>query len=79
MSIVANKVPGVYAAVAESVYSAKMSRLHNDSNVLCLGGRVLEPDKAWEILSTWLETPFEGGRHARRVEKVKEIEKKFLK
>lgn len=74
MSITANKVPGIRAAAVSDVYSAKMSRAHNDANVLCLGGRVVGPGLAIEILETWLRTPFEGGRHARRLEKIRRIE-----
>ncbi|MBO9360863.1 MAG: RpiB/LacA/LacB family sugar-phosphate isomerase, partial [Thermoflexus sp.] len=55
-------------------YTAKMSRAHNDANVLCLGGRVVGPGLAIEILDTWLRTPFEGGRHARRLEKIWQLE-----
>jgi ribose 5-phosphate isomerase B len=51
-----------------------MSRAHNDANVLCLGGRVVGPGLAIEILDTWLRTPFEGGRHARRLEKIRQLE-----
>jgi len=74
MSITANKVPGIRAAAVSDVYSAKMSRAHNDANILCLGGRVVGPGLAIEILETWLRTPFEGGRHARRLEKIRQIE-----
>lgn len=76
MSIAANKVPGVRAAVVSESYSARMSRAHNDANVLCLGGRVIGVGQAREILHTWLETDFEGGRHSRRVGKFREIETK---
>ncbi len=74
MAIAANKVPGIRAAAVSDVYSAKMSRAHNDANILCLGGRVVGPGLAIEILETWLRTPFEGGRHARRLEKIRQIE-----
>jgi ribose 5-phosphate isomerase B len=74
MSITANKVPGIRAAAVSDVYTAKMSRAHNDANVLCLGGRVVGPGLAIEILDTWLRTPFEGGRHARRLEKIRQLE-----
>ncbi len=74
MSIAANKVPGVRAAAISDVYSARMSRAHNDANILCMGGRVVGPGLAIEILETWLRTPFEGGRHARRLEKIRQLE-----
>ncbi len=75
VSIAANKVHGARAAVCTSEYMAEMARRHNDSNVLALGGRVLSPEAARPILKTWLETPFEGGRHSRRVQKIADIEK----
>ncbi len=74
MSIAANKVPGIRAAAVSDVYSARMSRAHNDANILCMGGRVVGPGLAIEILETWLRTPFEGGRHARRLEKIRQLE-----
>lgn len=70
MSITANRYPGVRAALGNDIFSARMSRLHNDSNVLVLGGRVVGPELAMEIVSTWLNTDFEGGRHNRRIEKI---------
>jgi ribose 5-phosphate isomerase B len=70
MSIAANKVGGVRAACCNDVYLAKMSRRHNDANVLCLGGRVIGGGLAWEIVSVWLAEEFEGKRHKRRVEKI---------
>ena len=70
MSMVANKFPGVRAAVVADDFAAELSRRHNDANVLCLGGRVIEPGKAAGLLRLWLETPFEGGRHGRRVDKI---------
>lgn len=74
MSIAANKIIGVRAAVCGDTYSARMSRLHNNANVLCLGGRVLGPGLALDIVDVWLSTEFEGGRHARRVEKIRQME-----
>jgi len=74
MAITANKVAGIRAAAVSDVYSARMSRAHNDANILCMGGRVVGPGLAIEILETWLRTPFEGGRHARRVEKIRALE-----
>ncbi|RJO63276.1 MAG: ribose 5-phosphate isomerase B [Myxococcales bacterium] len=70
MSIAANKFDGIRAALAHDAYTAKMSRLHNDANVLVLGGRVLGPGVAEEIVRVWLETPFEGGRHQKRLDKI---------
>lgn len=75
MSIVANKVPGVRAALCHEPYSARMSRLHNDANVLAMGGRVIGPELAREIARVFLETRFEGGRHQRRVEKIASLER----
>jgi ribose 5-phosphate isomerase B len=77
-SLVANKYPGVRAALCHNIYTARMSRLHNDSNVLAMGGRVLGEDLARETMKTWLETPFEGGRHSRRLAKLEEIERRIL-
>ncbi len=77
MAIAANKVPGVRAALCHDVFSAEAARSHNDANVLALGERVLGPGLAWAIVETWLRTPFAGGRHARRVEKIRKIEDKY--
>ncbi|MEW6106294.1 MAG: ribose 5-phosphate isomerase B [Bacillota bacterium] len=70
MSIVANKVPGVRAALAGDVESARLAREHNDANVLTLGARIIRLELAREIVRIFLETGFAGGRHARRVEKI---------
>ncbi len=70
MSIAANKISGVRAAVCESVEAAKYSRLHNDANVLCIGARITPIEKAKEIVKVFLETEFEGGRHASRIAKI---------
>ena len=75
MSIAANKVSGVRAALVRDVNDARMSRLHNDSNVLVLGAEGADPDRVREIVRTWWQTEFEGGRHARRIEKIATIEK----
>jgi ribose 5-phosphate isomerase B len=75
MGMIANKFKGIRATPCWDEYSARMSRQHNDSNCLTLGGRVLPPDEAVVIVGIWLETEFEGGRHAARVDKVREIEK----
>lgn len=74
MSIVANKFPGVRASLCSETYSAKMSRLHNDANVLILPGRLIDNETAREIVKVWFTTPFEGGRHQRRLDKIKAIE-----
>ncbi|MCR4406779.1 MAG: ribose 5-phosphate isomerase B [Anaerolineae bacterium] len=75
----ANKVPGVRAAMCYDLSTAINSREHNDANVLTLGGRLIGDSLAQAIVKTWLETPFGGGRHQRRVDKIMEIEKRFLR
>jgi ribose 5-phosphate isomerase B len=70
MSIAANRHAGVRAALCGDCYSAEMTRAHNDANVLCMGARVIGKGLATKILRTFLDTPFEGGRHARRLEKL---------
>ncbi len=75
MAIVANKFPQVRAVAAESEFSAKLSRSHNDTNILCLGARLLSPEYAKDIFKIWLETSFERGRHEKRIQKILEIEK----
>jgi ribose 5-phosphate isomerase B len=72
--ISANKVRGVRAALCNDLYTARYSRLHNDANVLSLGARVVGEGLADEILAVWLATPFEGGRHQRRVDEIAELE-----
>jgi ribose 5-phosphate isomerase B len=78
-AMVANKIPGVRAALCYDKASARNSREHNDSNVLTLGGRLLTPTVAADVLRLWLSTPFGGGRHAARVAKIVEVEKAYLK
>ena len=75
MAIAANKVPGIRAANAHDESEAQIIREHNDANILTLGGRVLDENTAFKIIDLWLSTPFAGGRHARRVEKIAEIER----
>jgi ribose 5-phosphate isomerase B len=75
MSIAANKFPGVRAALVQDEFTAKMCRLHNDANVLCLGERVINHDRALDIVKIWLTTEFEGGRHQNRLDKISLIEK----
>jgi ribose 5-phosphate isomerase B len=79
MSIVANKFPNIRASLCNELFSAKMSRLHNDANILVLGGRIIGKDLAKEIVRTWMTTPFEGGRHANRLKKITLIEEKTAK
>jgi ribose 5-phosphate isomerase B len=79
MSIVANKFPGVRAALVNETFSAKMSRLHNDANLLVLPGTIIEGKTAVEIVKVWFTTPFEGGRHQRRLDKIVAIEKRLCK
>src|SRR5574341_854922 len=77
MSIVANQFPGVRAALCSDIQVARTSRAHNDANVLVLGERVLDAADGLEIVRTWLDTPFDGGRHARRLQKIEELERRF--
>src|SRR5207253_9426759 len=74
ISIAANKIAGVRAAVCGESYSARLSREHNDTNVLALGARIVAPDAAVHVLETWLAAVFEGGRHQRRLDKVTALE-----
>jgi ribose 5-phosphate isomerase B len=76
MAIAANKVPGVRAATCTDLYTARMSREHNDANVLALGGRLLGDEAAAEILATWLDTAFAGGRHRQRIDKIAALERR---
>src|SRR5215831_7337293 len=73
--IAANKVAGVRAALCNDLYTARLSRAHNDANVLSMGGRIVAAALADEILTLWLETPFDGGRHQRRVDQIAEAER----
>ncbi len=78
MAIAANKLPGIRAACCTEPYSARLTRQDNDSNVLTLGARVIGPGMAREILATWLETPFAGGRHQRRLDKIAALERESM-
>lgn len=78
-AIAANKIPGIRAANCLSEFTARSSREHNDANVLTLGGRVLGTEAAKAIVKVWLETWFGGGRHQSRINKISEIEKRYLK
>ena len=73
MSMVANKFPRVRAALCQDLFSAEMSRRHNDANILVLGGRVIGESLALAVVQKWLEIPFDGGRHQKRLEKFDEI------
>lgn len=75
MSIAANKVKGVRCSLCHDVYSARLTREHNDANVLAMGERVIGPGLATEIAKVWLTTEFTGGRHARRIGKISDYEK----
>ncbi|MCD6571574.1 MAG: ribose 5-phosphate isomerase B [Deltaproteobacteria bacterium] len=77
MSMCANRIPGVRGSLCSDPYTAKMSRLHNDSNCLIMGGRVIGEAIAKEIVDAWLSTPFEGGRHKGRLEKIELIPSKI--
>lgn len=78
MSIVANKLKNIRAALCNDLFTAKMSRLHNDANILCIGARVIGSDLAKEIVKVWLTTSFEGERHLKRLEKINLIERKVI-
>ena len=75
MSLAANKVNGIRAAACSEHFSAKYTRAHNDANALCLGGRVVGPGLAAELVEIFLSTPFEGGRHQKRIDKVMALER----
>lgn len=77
MSIVANKFPGVRAALCTDVETARLSRMHNNANVLVLAGRRTDVESAVAIAGVWLTTPFEGGRHERRLNKIRNIEEEM--
>jgi len=79
MAIVANKFRGIRATPCTDGYLSEMSRRHNDSNCLTLGGRILPLDEALHIVDIWLETGYEGGRHQRRIDKISRIEEKNFK
>lgn len=77
ISIAANKVPGIRAALVTDVFMARMAKEHNNANILVLGGRVLDEQKACDLVGAWLDAAFEGGRHQGRLDKIAEIEKKY--
>lgn len=74
MSILANKFDNVRAALVSDVYTARMAKEHNDANILVIGGRIVGKGLAREIIKTWLDAKFEGGRHQRRLDKIKDVE-----
>ncbi len=74
ISISANKVKGIRCALCHNEYTAKMTAMHNNSNILAMGGRVVTPEQAVNIVKAWLDTPFEGGRHINRINLISEIE-----
>lgn len=74
ISIAANKVKGIRAACCSDYFSAKYTRMHNDANILCMGGRVVGPGLAQELVEVFLNTQFEGGRHSRRIEQIAQLE-----
>jgi ribose 5-phosphate isomerase B len=76
MCITANKVPGVRAAAVSEPASARLAREHNDANVLCMGGRIVGVELARQILDAWLAASFQGGRHQRRVDQIRQLEDK---
>jgi ribose 5-phosphate isomerase B len=78
-AIVANKVPGVRAVPCYNEFVARSSREHNDANVLSIGSKVLGIEMVKSIVNLWLNTPFAGGRHLPRVNKISDVEKRFLK
>jgi ribose 5-phosphate isomerase B len=79
MSIVANKFPGVRAALVADPYMAKMAKEHNNANILVLGGRVLDDNEAREMVASWLDAKFEGGRHQGRLDKIAALEKELYR
>lgn len=79
ISIVANKIPGIRAALVTNVFMARMAKEHNNANVLALGGRVIDQSQACEMIAAWLDAAFEGGRHQARLDKIAQLEKSFCR
>lgn len=77
MSIAANKIPGIRAALVTDVFMARMAKEHNNANILVLGGRVLDEQIACDLVGAWLDSTFEGGRHQSRLDKISALEKKY--
>lgn len=78
MSIMANKVPGIRAAVVHDTFSAEATRAHNDSNILCMGERVIGSGLALEIVKKWIHTEFEAGKHGNRIQFIRDYEQRHL-
>ena len=76
ISIAANKIDGIRAAHCHDVYSAEMTKRHNNANVICMGGRVIGRELAFKIIDAWLDAEFEGGRHQKRIDKIHTLENK---
>lgn len=76
ISIAANKIPGIRAAVCQDLYTARLCRQHNDANIVAIGSRITAPELAWELVKTFISTEYEAGRHGLRIEKIYQIEKK---
>lgn len=79
ISISANKVPGIRCAVVTNTYMAQLTKNHNNANIISLGGRVISPDEAKDIVTAWYTAEYEGGRHQRRLDMITDIEKKYSK
>lgn len=77
ISIAANKVPGIRAALVTDPFMAKMAKEHNNANIIALGGRVVTPEHACRMVQAWLDAVFEGGRHQRRLDKITDIENRY--
>ncbi|GAB4295235.1 MAG: ribose 5-phosphate isomerase B [Desulfuromonadia bacterium] len=77
ISIAANKIPGIRAALVTDPYMARMAKEHNNANILALGGRVISPEAARQMVAAWLDATYEGGRHQRRLDKISLLEEKF--
>ena len=77
ISIAANKVPGIRAALVTDAFMARMAKEHNNANVLVLGGRVIDETTAQELITAWLDSSFEGGRHQKRLDKIAHLEEKY--
>lgn len=79
IGIAANKVKGIRAATAHDAFTAEMVKMHNNANIICLGGRIVTPEQSAEYVGIWLDTEFAGGRHENRINKITEIENKYMK
>lgn len=77
--IAANKVAGARAALCNDLHTARLSRAHNDANILSIGGRIVAPELAREIVTIWLATPFEGGRHQRRIDQLHDLDRERVR